>query len=240
MQHTFLDRLSPDVQKLVKYIEGAIGTEIDVSIDSSRVGRGPDGSGILACKISERGAMLLVPMHDYFPDGGVVHEMLHVRRILVDGVPRLSENPDSPRWNCSIGATLTNLDNALEHLVIVPEEIRLRPERADWWASVIETTWLTKLPAIPDPEDQRRWALMSVAFLSLVLPSSAVVGNAEALLEKLDLRNDALQFLAAVTPKLMSKEELTRACFEELRLPTDIALFEYLDCQHRERREAPL
>ncbi len=61
MNSAYLDRLSPDVRALVVETERAAGIDIDVELDSSHDGRGPDGAGILACTINERGARLLVP-----------------------------------------------------------------------------------------------------------------------------------------------------------------------------------
>ena len=124
MNSAYLDRLTPAVQAFVLEIERAANIEIDVKVDSSSDGRGPDGAGILACDIDKRGVTLLAPNDAYFPDGGVFHELLHVRRIFVERVPKLAANLDFAHWTPQLENGLTTLDNDLEHWVIVPEEIR--------------------------------------------------------------------------------------------------------------------
>ncbi len=240
MHADFLNRLSPDVQALVRDVEGAAGIDIAVGLDPSRATRGPDGTGILACNIDEHSATLLYPSPEYFPDGAVVHEMLHVRRFLIAGVPRLSATFGHPQWTENVDDVLLDLDNALEHLVIVPEELRLRPERAAYWSAVMARTWQTDLPAMANADDRRRWALVHWTFLDHVLPSSPVVSTAKALLAHFDLVADAELFTAAALPKLGSKEDLVRTCFTHLQLKPDIAVFEYLDARRRTRWEQPL
>ena len=43
----------------------------------------------MACEIDEHGARLLIGNPAYFPDASVFHELQHIRRILLEGVPRI-------------------------------------------------------------------------------------------------------------------------------------------------------
>lgn len=160
MREDYLDRLSPEVQAFVREVEETSGVTIEIKLDACRAGRGPDGTGILACDIDDRGATLLVPSEEYFPDGGVVHEVLHIRRILVEGVPRLADNPDSGLSSPEVCQGLVNLDNALEHLIVVPEEFFRRPESAERWTRIMERICVDELAAMGNPHDQRRWTLL--------------------------------------------------------------------------------
>lgn len=241
MNADYFNRLTLAVQHFVREVEAAAGIEIEVEIDARRAGRGPDGRGILACDIDEDGATILVPSTDYFPDSAVVHEVLHIRRILVDGVPRLSDNTGYSHWNPQIGSALTDLDNALEHLVIVPEQLERCPESRQHWEQVMARVWQTDLLAIVDFDDQRRWALMHWAFLVIVLPDSPVVAIAQKVLRGLGFTADAERFVDAVKPLLRtSKPALLRTVFEILQLPPDIAVLEYIDALARQTNEVSL
>lgn len=240
MQAEFLDRLSLEVRALVEAVERASGVEVVVSIDASRAGRGPEGKGILACHIEPQAVSLLTPTTDYFPDGAVVHELLHVRRLLVERVPRISENVDFEAWHPGLGTSLTDLDNALEHLVIVPEELSLRPERADHWGGVMATVWGGRLDDLKDAEDQRRWALLHWVFMRHVVPTSAAMATAVSALEHLGLIPEANEFQTILVPELGNKERAVRVCFDHLCLPLGAATLEYLDCRTGKTKETPL
>ena len=240
MNSAYLDRLSSAVQAFVVEIERAAGVEVDVKLDSSRDGRGPDGEGILACDINERGARLLIPNDTYFPDNGVVHELLHVRRILVERVPKLTANLEFAGWAPEVENGLASLDNNLEHWVIVPEEIRRCPESGDRWNRVVERTWQRDLPGMTNQDDQRRWALMHWVFLAFVLPNAPAVPIAEQVLARLGLRDQADRFLDAVQPVLGNKKRLVSVALEHLHLPLGAAALEYIDIGRRESRVVPL
>ncbi len=240
MNSAYLDRLSSAVQAFVVEIERAAGIDIDVELDRSRDGRGPDGEGILACDIDERGARLLVPNDTYFPDSSVVHELLHVRRILVEHVPKLTANLEFARWTPELENGLASLDNDLEHWVIVPEEIRRCPESGDRWNRVLERTWQRDLPGMTNEDDQRRWALMHWVFLAFVLPDAPAVPVAEQVLGRLGLRDQADRFLDAVRPQLGNKGRLVRVALEHLQLPLGAAALEYIAIERRESRVVPL
>jgi hypothetical protein len=240
MQAEFLDRLSPEVRALVEALERASGVEVTVSIDAGRAGHGPEGKGILACNIEPQAVSLLTPTTDYFPDGAVVHELLHVRRLLVERVPRISDNVEFGAWHPGLGGYLTDLDNALEHLVIVPEELSLRPERVDHWGGVMATVWSGRLAQVKDAEDQRRWALLHWAFMRHVVPTSAAMAAAVSTLQRLGLTAEADEFYTRLVPKLGAKERAVRVCFDHLRLPLGAATLEYLDCRTGKTMETPL
>lgn len=240
MNAAYLDRLSSAVQAFVVEVERKAGIEVDVKLDGSRDGRGLDGKGILACEINERGASLLVPNDTYFPDSAVVHELLHVRRILVEHVPKLTADLEFAGWTPELENGLASLDNDLEHWVIVPEEIHRCQESGDRWNRVLERTWQRDLPRITHQGDQRRWALMHWAFLAFVLPDAPAVPIAEQVLRRLGLRDQADGFLDAVRPQLGNKERLVRVALEHLQLPLGAAALEYIDIARRESRVVPL
>lgn len=196
-----------------------MGVPIEVRVDASW--------SHLGCNIENRRPQVLTPGPDHFPDGSVVHEVLHIRRIRAQGVPQLVDEPEYPQWNPAIPKALASLDNSLEHLVIVPEEIAMRPERRDWWESRIEHVWLRGIPGMPDQEDQRRQALINWTFLEHVVPGAAARPAARQLLTRLGATDEVQQMHGELMAAVDSKEEMVRICFGHFALDTRIALFRY-------------
>ena len=62
-------------------IEEKASLEITVEVNASK----PH----LSYKISRRQAKTITPAADHFPDSSVLHELLHILRLLVEGVPQL-------------------------------------------------------------------------------------------------------------------------------------------------------
>lgn len=135
MNSDYLNRLPSDVRELVTEIERECSIEIGVRVDPARVRERPDRSDTMACDMSEDGATILIPAEDHFPDGSVLHEFLHIQRFLLQGVPRIGADLSWSGWNIDFEQSLTTIDNRLEHLVIVPREIDLRPERTQHFSA---------------------------------------------------------------------------------------------------------
>ena len=166
MQPEYLARLGASLQSFVREVEQAAAVDIQVSVLTNRK--------TLGVVIAAPKCELLVPKNlRYFPDGAVRHEVLHVKRFLVDQVPMLvlaeAEEPD----DYQLAAELRNLDNAIEHLLIVPEEIRFHPERRQHWEEVMssECAGLCYVPAV----DRAYVLCMHWAFLRHVLPASPAI-----------------------------------------------------------------
>ena len=118
MQPEYLARLSGPVQEFIREVEGKALLDIEVILDSKLNNGGPMGGGNLEIDITARRVLLFAPSNGYFPDGAVRHEVLHVQRFHVDGVPKLAIADGAP---CDKGFRegLAHLDNAVEHIVIV-------------------------------------------------------------------------------------------------------------------------
>lgn len=63
----------------------------------------------------------------------LAHELIHLRRDLLESVPKLAAAPGLPQE----GRTdVWAVENEIEHLLIVPEQIAAFPEAEQWWTSV--------------------------------------------------------------------------------------------------------
>jgi hypothetical protein len=227
MQSEYLSRLSEPVQQLVLEVEEGAGVEINVILDPKLNEGGTTGQGNLAVIVNAQSIQLFAPTNGYFPDGAVRHEVLHVRRFHVEGVPKLAL-ADSEGWDEGFANALGDLDNAIEHVVIVPAELRFHPDRRKHWEAVMEHACLG-LPEVPEAE--RRLAVcLHWTFLRHVLPDAPAVeiardfAKTNALLELADDFADQFKSVAA------SKEELVRLIFDTFpEIPKNRAALEYIN-----------
>jgi hypothetical protein len=234
MQPEYLVRLSPDVATFVQEVEAAAGIEIAVVEDEKLNTGGPYGQGKLKVEAHTTPVRLLAPTNGYFPDGGVVHETLHVRRVRVEGVPLLAGADDC---DPELERGLYALDNALEHLAIVPEELTRRPERLAHWESVMHRTWSQDLPGMAGHPAQRIWALMHWTFTREVLPSSEVANIARGFLARTGLQAEADTLADELLEVLTDKPTAVRLCLERFGLPRNMAVLEFVSSGTGARQE---
>ena len=235
MKNNYLTMLPDDIQAFVLDIELKAVIDIRVAVDDSRTGRHPDEPDPLACDIDEDGATILIPRADYFPDGSVLHELMHINRFLVEKVPRI--NICDSHWDPKLETVFAQLDNNLEHLIIVPEELRRRPARRGRWVLVIERT-LSEIRSGKLLQGDRDFlGIYTLAFIEHVLDDSCLRESSESILDELGLRYRAAAFRDAIIPALASKETTTRICVEQFHLVEDYICFDYLDPRSKSRRQ---
>ena len=232
MNNEYLDKLPHDIRSLVEEIEEKSDIEIEIQIDATRISRSFDQKGSLACEVDQYSARILIPTADYFPEGSVLHELLHIRRFLLEGVPQIVVCDDYEDWTPQLDKGLRDLDNRLEHLVIVPEELNLRPDRRSYWESVmcrvldeLQTTSISE-------DDRKRYAQLDWIFVRNVVDSCCLTEQAQSLTTQLGIIEQAASFNAALLLSLPSKESTVRVCFEHLNIPFEIAALEYLNSRN--------
>jgi hypothetical protein len=237
MQPEFLGRLSKPVQQFVREVELGAGLLIQVALDPRLNRGGPTGQGNLAVDIKQRRIVVSAPTNGYFTDGAVRHEVLHAKRIHVDGVPMLVLANAEP-WDQGYADALAGLDNAIEHVFIVPTELQLHPERREHWEAMMAYL-CGGLAEIPCPE--RRLAIfMHWTFLKYALPgspSNVVVkdfGQEHGLFEAADRFADEFTSLA-------SKEQVVRLVARHFpERQWNRAAFEYMSSVTGTRQESIL
>lgn len=233
MEDHYLRQLPDDLQALVRRMEQLSRIVIQVEVDPAR-------GGTMACDVDEHGATLLVAREEVFQPASVMHELLHMRRFLVNGVPQIVVNDDYNDWTPELERALTVLDNSLEHLIIVPEEIARFPARRQYWTGVM-TRKLEEIRVNPlNPDDRRRHALVNWLFIHHVLMERPQVLAADSLLDELGLRHEAGAFRDATIPALATKEEAVRRCLERLNIPFAAVALKYIDSRARRSRAIAL
>ena len=241
MQAEYANLLTPVLAELVRETEAHIGFPIEVVVRQRRSPRRADGVIPLACEVEKNSARLLTPsVHQLSSPGAVFHELLHIRRFLVEGVPRLVDCDDYEAWTPDIGTALTAQDNGLEHLVIVPHELREFPERRTHWETVMERVWAEIDAGDGREEDRKQGGMACWAFLRLVVPDSPTVDIARRALTRMNLMQNAEQFCEALSPTLEDKVAAVSVWFEHLAVPLEMASLEYLFPRELRSRKVPL
>jgi len=229
MKTEYLDLLPDSLRRLVLDTEEAIGFEIEVVVDPGRAKGVPGAADPMACEVEKDFARVLVAAAEQFRPCSVFHELLHIRRFLVEGAPMLVDCADYEPWTPQIGTALANQDNAFEHLVIVPRELQACPERREHWDAVMARVWEDIEAGRADEVTRRQLGLASWAFLQRVLPDSAATLRARAVLEASNNREHAERFCDELFPLLGDKAAAMRVWLELMDVPLEMASLRYFE-----------
>jgi hypothetical protein len=226
MQQEYLLRLSAPVRDFVFEVEDGLGIKIQVIQDARLNNGGPSGAGNLEIIIEAQRVHLIAPTNGYFPDGAVRHEVLHVQRFHLEDVPKLAL-ADEVDWDKPFSDALGQIDNAIEHIAIVPIELKHHPERRAHWEAVM-TNVCSNLHAVPDAE--RCLAVcLHWSFMSRVFPDSHNFQLLRDYAFEFDLSDVATQFSEQFLAS--NKEEQVGILFSKFSdiLPRERAALEYVN-----------
>lgn len=105
----------------------------------------------------------------HFVAQDIVHELLHAHRFWIEGVPQLvAAGGDNNQWDIT-----SEVENALEHVVIVPREARYFPDTYAYWNATAAVNWAVFPRRYADV-----WARRKAAFI-LYLTTFKLVTSAE-------------------------------------------------------------
>ena len=171
----------------------------------------------------------MIPKPDYFPNESVYHELLHIRRLCVDKVPRIIVCEDYDLWTPELEDVLTSLDNEIEHFIIVPDELNKYPNRKNYWKDKVEyiVDNYDQLGLIE--ADQERRVLISWAFIHHVLPCDDLVEKANTAVNKMGIEGRASKFISEILHSLDKKNTLAQVFFKNLQLSFEVGCLEYFD-----------
>jgi hypothetical protein len=229
MQRDFLDRLSENVRTVVQQTEDAAGINITVVVDPERGAGSPYEPGLMACEVDEHGAEIFIVDAGYFPDASVFHEVQHIRRILLEGAPRLTLCQEFNYWSPELDTAMAQLDNNLEHLVIVPRELQIYPQRREYWEGRVRRM-LDRLSGNELLDiDRRRFALLAWILVNDMTPNEVLKEDARRILRELGIEDRANQFRETILAAGNSKEKVVLVTLEFLELPRKAGCLEYFE-----------
>ncbi|MFM6895583.1 MAG: hypothetical protein ACKPJ5_18680 [Dolichospermum sp.] len=138
MKTDYLNRCDGDVRALLQNVEQKLNVLIEFVGDDRLNTCGPTGHGMLKTRVEPLPPRIYFPTNGYFSNGAIWHELSHIRRALVDSVPFIT---------CAARGA-EELDNAVEHLFIVPGEILKYPERVLHWDLTVQKLWTEMIPFV--------------------------------------------------------------------------------------------
>ncbi len=214
MEKKYLDQLLPDTKKLLLLIEKHVGKEIAVREDPTR--------NILGCDIDN--FTILTPIGQFW-DSSVMHELLHFHRFKVKGVPRLVACDTFNFVDPDFETNIITLDNIIEHLFIVREEIKLRPNRKTYWEDRISHN-IERQKECGD-------AILNWVFARHVFRDGSIVEKATKAIQKFNCEKTAKKLLSILHEPNCKKELFIRAFYEELNLQSEYICLKYLDREEK-------
>jgi len=233
VESTYLNLINDNLRAFVENIEGYIDSEIEIEIDNSRENK-------LACEMDKNGAKILIPEENIFPNESVFHELLHINRFCLCGIPKIVVCEESNDWNPVFDSAIAALDNNIEHFVIVPEECSVFGDRIVYWKertrNAIEQLHSRQL----SNDDIQRHALVNWAFSKYVIKDAELEAMIDANIEKMELQERTSPFLEDIIKYIDNKEKLANIFVKHLELPMHAVCLEYLDLENKDSCEKPL
>lgn len=230
-----LSTLPQKAVDLVSEIEEFAGTEIgfqDYTILKMAGSKDTDSEAIYA---DHTRAYVSVPDLDSINSMAVVHELLHLKRYWIDGVPQM-EAKDDRGSNVELAAAI---DNCLEHLVIVPLERDYGFDPGPHWLSESEKHWADfPWPNYP-PMAQRMHALIGWLTTSLVndAPHKAAIRTK---LDSISMSGEAERLHSRVMSLLNSKPRTVSAVLRFLKVPRHAVELVVLDVRNKRQIRLPI
>lgn len=187
---------------------------------------------IVSTSVGHSSARIFLPDPSRPNPNAVVHELLHIKRYWVEKVPQMEAvNPAN--------TTLTDdLDNCLEHLVIIPQQSRIGFDDTPYWNSVTSEYW-SDFPWESDPHSFRAQALTGW-LTATACDDDALIAGVKKRLAGVDLLDDA----EILHSKLMclhdSKPLMVATSLDALNIPRSAVRLVTLDVQNRCEAYSPV
>lgn len=236
MDTFFKTRLPPNIIALVDRIENFARHEIAVEVDERPVSPTSPNPDRLAARVTERDATILLRSRDVFPPHDVLHELLHIERLWVERIPQVLPHPEANRVT-DTGA----IENALEHLVIVPREADYGFDPYPYWNETSRRNWQTYPWPATTNALARRWnCLLGWLTVSQLVNDDRVKEHVERSLTEEGLLDEAKKFSARIVEKLASKPQAISAALRFLKIPPADVLIVRFDIQHERYEEVPI
>jgi len=191
-----------------------------------------------ATEVDHEGATIYLHDFDRIDQHGVTHELLHIHRYWIDGAPQLvpAEGKDTPGNVRACG----DVENALEHLIIVPRETGYGFGSTGFWNAVAKKLWEGHpWRDITDPLDRRNKALLGRLGLELATDKE-VLARAAACLRSEGLSDEVERFATRINQFLGDKPRAVGCAIRFLKAPKGVTRLVYMDVRKRQWHSAPI
>ena len=216
MENYFYRQLSKDAQAFVDEIEREIPNEIQIIQRKEKNNYG--------CSCTANSATIFAPRLDRLRSGPVIHELLHIKRVVIENIPAL-EVADHKLGDENFSRNIGELDNAIEHLAIVHHEICLWPDRKGYWGKILhrELRCLSARKIIDG--DAKGHAILCWSLVKRSVPSKKLLRDWQAFLDINGIFY-LIDTCSDIILKASSKQEIAEVLLPAIGIPlSDIDIF---------------
>ncbi|MCK5746902.1 MAG: hypothetical protein KAH44_11840, partial [Oricola sp.] len=197
----------------------------------------PDGSNPFAAtlQVHRDAADILVRDPDRTTSQQVLHELLHLQRYWMEGVPQVVPvGTDPGNWDIT-----SQIENVLEHLVIIPRERERGIDSFPYWRENLCGFWKSyPWPNLQNDFARRKNALLSWLQLEDLEPSIELRTIAENALRSEGLLTEAKRLRSRIKLKIRDKPQMIAHALQASRIPRNNVRLLYFDVKARsEQRE---
>jgi hypothetical protein len=220
MKAQVLQQLAPNIIQLVERIEGYAGMEIGVEEKPGRASH----------NVSHQHAVIFCDNLTNIPTQGMVHELLHIERTWMQQIPVLAtKSLDDP-----LADGVIDIDNRLEHLVIVPKEAEYGFDPYEYWNLEAHRWWNGDRCHKMASEHRRLNMLMEWLATKRIVADKAVIERATNVLLFYGLFAEAETFANTIVQELDCKTKITAIVVNTLGIPKDRVHFVTIRVRERE------
>uniref|UniRef100_A4WTB6 Uncharacterized protein n=1 Tax=Cereibacter sphaeroides (strain ATCC 17025 / ATH 2.4.3) TaxID=349102 RepID=A4WTB6_CERS5 len=223
----------PSVHEVLARIEAQSGRAVQF-LDAHRLkASGIENPGLDASLVNEFGAFVTVENGDAIDANAVTHELLHVHRYVVEGVPQMDAALD-------VGhdvELMASIDNVLEHLIIVPREKEhgFNPD-PHWSAQLIQTFTRNDYRSA---DHKRAGYLLGWTVTSYCTDQHARAVGLEAL-QSLGIQREARLLRDSLWKARTSKERMVKTALAALGISEQRAILVRYDIRQGSKDVRPL
>jgi hypothetical protein len=218
MNASYFKLLKDDTKDQVLEIESFIEKEIEIEVQASE-------REILACNVEGDSPKIILPRDNYFPDSSVLHELIHIRRFLVEGVPSLTVSKNF--WSKNLEQGFLAIDNDLEHLHVIKEEVSRRPNRVQRWLEALNQT-IFRVEQSSLTEIEKDCALVRLfLLLEIAVMNQDLSNKARKSIKNPKINSSMDEFLMTIKEHLNSKEDVSKLLIDLFELQKFYPCLEY-------------
>lgn len=209
-----VEKLPAEAVALIERIEAFAGIPVGFRDTALLRQAGGQCTEIEALFCDQEHAYVSIPDPDNIDPNAIVHELLHLHRYWVESVPQMGAVHDLGQ-NVEF---MANIDNALEHLIIVPQERQYGYDPSPYWAKTVRDAFA----AHPWPTQRPEWIRYACI---LGWATAALTDDREtremvrAKIERSGLLEEAETSLKRIRAQSASKPRMVRAALKALRIP---------------------
>lgn len=185
----------------------------------------------LAADVNDRHARILIRREEDFKPEGVLHELLHIERFWKEMIPQIVpvDQGNADRWSVT-----GEIENSLEHLVIVPRESAFGFDPYPYWTETFRRNWgRYPWPEMTDPWARRKSALLGYLGVEVLGKNDELLAHVEECLKSEHLLSEAARFSRAIQRRLVRKDEALATVVRFLPIPPEDVRLLVIDVRNK-------